>query len=77
MILLQTMTRFHITFTLIAAQVLGSLATILARLTAPDNTGPGTVFPNLALGTSGLGQPGFWLGLLMQIGVCVGFATFF
>ena len=77
MILLQTMTRFHITFTLIAAQVLGSVATILARLTAPDNTGPGTVFPNFALGTTGLGQAGFWLGLIFQIIICIGFATFF
>lgn len=77
MILLQTMTRFHITFTLIAAQVLGSIATILARLTAPDNTGPGTVFPNFALGAAGLGTAGFWLGLLSQIAICVGFAAFF
>jgi alpha-1,3-glucan synthase len=77
MILLQTMTRFHITFTLLAAQVLGSIATILARLTAPDNTGPGTVFPNFALGTEGLGYWAFWVGLMMQIGICVGFAAFF
>jgi alpha-1,3-glucan synthase len=77
MILLQTMTRFHITFTLIAAQVLGSIFTILARLTSPDKTGPGTVFPNLALGTDGLGNWGFWLGLSLQIMVCIGFAAFF
>lgn len=77
MILLQTMTRFHICFTLIAAQVLGSIFTILARLTAPDKTGPGTVFPNFALGSSGLSTVGFWLGLLMQILICVGFALFF
>ena len=77
MILLQTMTRFHISFTLIAAQVLGSFATILARLTAPDNTGPGNVFPNFALGSSGLGTAAFWLGLIMQIIICIGFATFF
>ncbi|KAG9248333.1 hypothetical protein BJ878DRAFT_564182 [Calycina marina] len=77
MILLQTMTRFHITFTLIAAQVFGSIATILARLTAPDNTGPGDVFPNLAVGHSGLGIAAFWLGLVMQIIICIGFAMFF
>ncbi|KAL9027124.1 MAG: hypothetical protein Q9196_004310, partial [Gyalolechia fulgens] len=49
MILLQTLTRFHVTFTLVAAQVLGSVATILARATAPNRDGPGTVFPNLVL----------------------------
>lgn len=77
MILLQTMTRFHISFTLIAAQVLGSIATILARVTAPDKTGPGSVFPNLALGVDGLGKAGFWLALVFQIIICVGFAAFF
>lgn len=77
MILLQTMTRFHICFTLVAAQVLGSIATILARLTAPDNTGPGPVFPNFALSADGLGTASFWLGLLMQLVICVGFALFF
>ncbi|KAJ6102430.1 hypothetical protein N7486_004857, partial [Penicillium sp. IBT 16267x] len=44
MILLHTMTRFHVTFTLLAAQVIGSIATILARATAPDKLGPGDVF---------------------------------
>lgn len=77
MILLQTMTRYHISFTLVAAQVLGSIATILARLTAPDSTGPGSVFPNLAIDSSGLGQVGFWIALLLQIIVCIGFAAFF
>ncbi|KAI9745457.1 MAG: hypothetical protein M1818_000991 [Claussenomyces sp. TS43310] len=77
MILLQTMTRFHICFTLIAAQVLGSFFTILARLTAPDKTGPGNVFPNFAFGSSGLNTVSFWFGLLMQLMICVGFALFF
>jgi alpha-1,3-glucan synthase len=43
MILLQTLTRIHIAFTLLAAQVLGSIATILARATAPNKIGPGYV----------------------------------
>lgn len=77
MILLQTMTRFHICFTLIAAQVLGSIATILARATSPNNEGPGTVFPNFAISTEGLGYPAFWLGWIFQVIVCVGFAAFF
>ncbi|KAI9835518.1 MAG: hypothetical protein M1819_001969 [Sarea resinae] len=77
MILLQTMTRFHITFTLIAAQVIGSVGTILARATAPDKVGPGSVFPNLALGASGLNSGVFWISLLFQLVICVGFFTFF
>ena len=48
MILLQTLTRMHVAFTLIGAQVLGSLATIAARATAPNNIGPGDVFPDFS-----------------------------
>jgi alpha-1,3-glucan synthase len=39
MIFLQTLTRIHVAFTLLAAQVLGSIATILARLSAPNKIG--------------------------------------
>jgi len=39
MIFLQTLTRMHIAFTLIAAQVLGSIATIVARAVAPNKIG--------------------------------------
>jgi alpha-1,3-glucan synthase len=39
MIFLQTLTRLHVAFTLLAAQVLGSVATIVARLIAPNNVG--------------------------------------
>jgi alpha-1,3-glucan synthase len=39
MIFLQTLTRIHVAFTLIAAQVLGSIATIIARACAPNNIG--------------------------------------
>lgn len=78
MMLLQTMTRFHNTFSLIAAQFIGSVATILGRATAPDRLGPGPVFPNFAVvGASGLANASFWICLLMQLGICVGFATFF
>ena len=77
MMLLQTTTRFHNNFTLIAAQVLGSIATILGRATAPDAVGPGPVFPNLALNLDGLGNGWFWVCLLMQISICVAFGTFF
>jgi len=77
MILLQTMTRFHVAFTLTAAQVVGSIATIIARATAPDSLGPGTVFPNLALSLNGLGNAAFWVSLVLQCLVCVGFFAFF
>ena len=73
MILLQTLTRYHVAFTLIEAQVIGSVATIAARASAPDATGPGTVFPNLSLSLEGLGKPSFWICIAMQLSVCVGF----
>ncbi|KAK1753174.1 family 5 putative glycoside hydrolase family 13/Glycosyltransferase [Echria macrotheca] len=77
MMLLQTTTRFHNSFTLIAAQVLGSIATMVGRAGAPDAVGPGPVFPNLALSLDGLGNGWFWVCLLMQLGICVAFGTFF
>ncbi|KAM7188085.1 family 5 putative glycoside hydrolase family 13/Glycosyltransferase [Rhypophila sp. PSN 637] len=80
MMLLQTTTRFHNNFALVAAQVLGSIATALGRATAPDRVGPASVFPNLALSLDGLvGKEGavFWVCLIMQIGICVAFGTFF
>ena len=43
MIFLQTLTRIHVAFTLIAAQVLGSVATIIARAIAPDAIGKITI----------------------------------
>jgi alpha-1,3-glucan synthase len=77
MILLQTMTRFHVAFTLTAAQVIGSVATMVARATAPNRLGPGSVFPNLALSVDGLGNAIFWVALVLQGVLCVGFLMFF
>lgn len=78
MILLQTLTRFHVLFVLIAAQILGSATTMIARASAPDKTGPGTVFPNLCVNPmEGLSQAWFWIALLFQLAVPVGFAVFF
>ncbi|KAF2864946.1 hypothetical protein BDV95DRAFT_613098 [Massariosphaeria phaeospora] len=77
MVLLQTMTRFHVAFTLTAAQVVGSIATMVARATAPNKLGPGPIFPNLALSTDGLGNANFWVALGFQGVVCVGFFMFF
>ncbi|KAF1980071.1 hypothetical protein BU23DRAFT_585904 [Bimuria novae-zelandiae CBS 107.79] len=77
MILLQAMTRFHVAFTLTAAQVVGSVATMVARATAPNQLGPGPVFPNLTLSMEGLGDVVFWVALGLQGVVCVGFFIFF
>jgi alpha-1,3-glucan synthase len=78
MILLQTLTRFHVAATLCASQVLGSLMTIAARATAPNKVGPGDIFPNFGLtGTEGLARPWFWVALLCQLVICVGFLKVF
>ncbi|KAI5785864.1 alpha-1,3-glucan synthase [Geopyxis carbonaria] len=78
MILLQTLTRIHIAFTLVAAQVLGSAATIVARATAPNRVGPGDVFPDFAFGwREGAGRVWFWVALGAQAVVCWGFFKFF
>ncbi|KAK4119093.1 glycosyltransferase family 5 protein [Parathielavia appendiculata] len=77
MMLLQTTTRFHNNFALVAAQVLGSIATAAGRASAPNAIGPGPVFPNLALSVDGLANGWFWVCLLMQLGICVLYGTFF
>ena len=70
MILLQTLTRLHIAFTLVCAQVLGSIATICARAFAPDKIGPGQVFPDFSAGFyPGLTYAWFWICLLCQIAI--------
>ncbi|KAJ5351246.1 hypothetical protein N7452_000220 [Penicillium brevicompactum] len=72
MILLHTMTRFHVTFTLLAAQVVGSVATILARATAPNKLGPGDVFPDFSAGiAAGLQKADFWVCLLFMLSINV------
>ncbi|KAG9855552.1 alpha-1,3-glucan synthase, partial [Aureobasidium melanogenum] len=75
--LLQTLTRHHVAITLIGAQVLGSIATIAGRASAPDATGPGSVFPNLVISLSGLGAWEFWVALLFQMVLPCGFLMFF
>ncbi|KAL1964870.1 hypothetical protein VTN77DRAFT_6372 [Rasamsonia byssochlamydoides] len=62
------LTRFHITFTLLAAQVIGSIATILARATAPDKLGPGDIFPDFSAGVRAwLAKVDFWVCLLFML----------
>lgn len=70
MILLHTLTRFHITFTLVTAQVLGSIATIAARGFGPNKIGPGPVFPDFSVSiASGLGNAWFWIALFAQLAI--------
>ncbi|KAK0633963.1 hypothetical protein B0T14DRAFT_561497 [Immersiella caudata] len=78
MVLLLTLTRQHLAATLIAAQILGSGFTILARATAPHKIGPGDVFPDFSEGVlPGLGRPFFWVCLVLQLVLPIGFFKFF
>jgi alpha-1,3-glucan synthase len=67
MILLQTLTRMHICFTLLASQVLGSIATICARAFAPNNIGPGPISPDLMAGVSSVANAWFWIAIFLQL----------
>ena len=68
MILLQTLTRFHIAFTLVVAQVLGSLTTIAARGFGLNRLGPGVIFPDFSADVVGEVENGwFWVGMLSQL----------
>lgn len=72
MILLNTLTRFHIAFTLLAAQVVGSIGTILARATAPNKVGPDDVFPDLSGSVNeGLSKTNFWICLVFILSINV------
>lgn len=77
MILLQTLTRMHICFTLLASQVLGSIATICARAFAPNNIGPGPISPDLTAGVSSVANAWFWIAIFFQLLICAGFLRFF
>jgi len=78
MILLQTLTRYYIVFALTAAQVIGSIFTILARLSAPDNIGPGSVFVNFTLFPGqAASQAWFRVVMFLQLLICAGYLVFF
>ncbi|KAJ5081763.1 hypothetical protein NUU61_010027 [Penicillium alfredii] len=77
MILLQTLTRMHICFTLLVSQVLGSIATICARTFAPNKIGPGPISPDITAGAGALGNAWFWIALIFQLLICGGFLLFF
>lgn len=44
----QTLSRLHVCATLAFAQVIGSICVMIARATAPNSVGPGSVFPDAA-----------------------------
>ncbi|KAJ6004274.1 hypothetical protein N7499_000343 [Penicillium canescens] len=76
-ILLQTLTRVHMCFALIASQVLGSIATICARAFGPNNTGPGPISPDVTQGAHAVANAWFWVALFCQLLICAGFLLFF
>jgi len=55
----------------------GSIATIIARADGLNSVGPGPTFPDLAVSLAGLHNDWFWIVLFSQIGICIGFFTFF
>jgi alpha-1,3-glucan synthase len=78
MMLLQTLTRIHIAVSLVAAQLLGAVVTIIAKATAPDRNGPGDVFPDFSAGiVQGNSKPWFWIALACQLVIPFGFFKFF
>lgn len=78
MILMLTLTRVHVASAVVAAQVLGSLATIVARATAPDRLGPADVFPDFSEGVAvAASKAWFWVVMVLQVGICVGYFKFF
>ncbi|KAJ7285792.1 modular protein with glycoside hydrolase family 13 and glycosyltransferase family 5 domains [Mycena rebaudengoi] len=84
MILLQTLSRLHVCATLAFAQIIGSVCVMIARATAPNRLGPGTVFPDAAkwdfsegLKGSPMGEPMFWIALICQLIVVTGYFFFY
>ncbi|GLA32170.1 hypothetical protein AnigIFM63326_011309 [Aspergillus niger] len=77
MILLQTMTRVHVCFVLLAAQALGSIATICARGFAPNKIGPGDISPDVGTSVDKVGNAWFWIALFFQLLASWGFLLFY
>ena len=78
MMLLQTLTRIHIAVTLVTAQILGTVITMIAKASAPDRDGPGDVFPDFSAGVmNAIDKPWFWIALVCQLLIPLGFFKFF
>lgn len=78
MVLMQTLTRLQITFAVAFSQILGSLATMVARASIVEINGASSVYPNFAVvGVAGLKSAWFWSPLILQLSICVGFLKFY
>lgn len=84
MILLQTLSRLHVCATLAFSQVIGAVCVMVARATAPNSIGPGSVFPDVGTWdfSSGLkGSPmasaAFWIALICQLVIVLGYFWFY
>ncbi|KAI9931074.1 hypothetical protein ASPWEDRAFT_124272 [Aspergillus wentii DTO 134E9] len=77
MILLQTLTRVHVCFVLLAAQALGSIATMCARGFAPNKIGPAGISPNVGTSVDKVGNAWFWICLFFQLLASFGFLLFY
>ncbi|KAF4765071.1 hypothetical protein N7455_003955 [Penicillium solitum] len=77
MILLQTLTRIHVCFVLLAAQALGSIATICARGFAPNKLGPAGISPDVGSSLDRIGNAWFWIALFFQLLASFGFLLFY
>ncbi|KAG5645233.1 hypothetical protein DXG03_006650 [Asterophora parasitica] len=84
MILLQTLSRLHVCATLAFSQIIGSICVMVARATAPNRLGPGSVFPDAAkwdfsdgLSGSPMALPLFWIALICQIIIVMGYFWFY
>ncbi|TQN65173.1 Cell wall alpha-1,3-glucan synthase ags1 [Colletotrichum shisoi] len=78
MILMLTLTRVHVAAACVGAQVLGSIFTMLARATAPNNVGPSSVFPDISEGLGvAFANAWFWVVLFLNLFICIGYFKFF
>jgi alpha-1,3-glucan synthase len=84
MILLQTLSRLHVCATLAFAQLIGCICVMVARATAPNRIGPGSVFPDASTWDFSQGLEGspmaswaFWVAMLCQITIVMGYFWFY
>ncbi|EEB06005.2 cell wall alpha-1,3-glucan synthase mok11 [Schizosaccharomyces japonicus yFS275] len=82
LILLQTLTRRHITIALMIGQIIGAAASMIGRASSPDRVGPSNTFVDFSYwepgkGSSILHSAPFWVCLFCQLVVIVGYFMFF
>jgi len=78
MMLIATLTRQHVMGVLIGSQIVGSVATMVARATSPNASHATVTFPDFTEGAMpGLGNKWFWICLAFQLVIPFGFFKFF